>query len=128
MELHASGEDYLAAVLILQKRKGMVRSIDLARHLGVSKPSVSHAVALLEKGGFLRRNGACFLYLTQIGTEAAEKLLDRRRFFTSQLTAAGVDSRTAEQDACRIEHAISDENIQKLKASHLRPAPGGDLN
>ena len=100
MKLHASGEDYLEAVLILQKKKGMVRSVDLARHMGFSKPSISHAVSVLRNGGFL--------HLTDIGREVAEKIYERHQFFTKQLVASGVDQETAEQEACRMEHAISD--------------------
>lgn len=115
MKIHASGEDYLEAVLILQKKQGMVRSIDLARHMGFSKPSISHAVGVLRDGGFLTMDEDGFLHLTDIGREVAEKIYERHQFFTVQLVAAGVDRETAEQDACRIEHVISDTSFQKLK-------------
>ena len=115
MKLHASGEDYLEAVLILQKKQGMVRSIDLARYMGFSKPSISHAVGVLKNGGFLTVDDDGFLHLTVIGREIAEKIYERHQFFTEQLVAAGVDRETAEQDACRIEHVISDTSFQKLK-------------
>lgn len=110
-----SGEDYLEAVLILQKKNGIVRSVDLARHMGFSKPSISHAVKVLRDGGFLSVDEDGFLHLTDIGREVAEKIYERHQFFTEQLVAAGVDQETAEQDACRIEHAISDKSFQKLK-------------
>lgn len=113
--IHASGEDYLEAVLMLQKKNGMVRSVDLARHMGFSKPSISHAVGVLRDGGFLTVDEDGFLHLTDIGREVAEKIYERHQFFTEQLVAAGVDQETAEQDACRIEHAISDTSFQKLK-------------
>lgn len=106
MKIHASGEDYLEAILVLQKKMGMVRSIDLARHMGFSKPSISHAVGVLRDGGFLTMDEDGFLHLTDIGREVAEKIYERHQFFTEQLVAAGVDRETAEQDACRIEHAI----------------------
>ena len=115
MKIHASGEDYLEAVLILQKKQGMVRSIDLARHMGFSKPSISHAVSVLRDGSFLTKDEDGFLHLTDIGREVAEKIYERHQFFTEQLVAAGVDRETAEQDACRIEHVISDTSFQKLK-------------
>ena len=115
MKLHASGEDYLEAVLILQKKQGMVRSIDLARHMGFSKPSISHAVGGLKNGGFLIVDDDGFLHLTAIGREIAEKIYERHCFFTEQLIAAGVDPKTAEADACRIEHIISDESFSRLK-------------
>lgn len=115
MKIHASGEDYLEAVLVLKQEKGMVRSVDLARHMGFSKPSISHAVGVLRDGGFLTMDKDGFLHLTDIGREVAEKIYERHLFFTQQLIAAGVDQETAEQDACRIEHAISDTSFEKLK-------------
>lgn len=81
MKLHASGEDYLEAVLVLQKEKGMVRSVDVARHLGVSKPSVCHAVALLKDGGFLTMDEDFSLCLTDVGREVAESIYERHCFF-----------------------------------------------
>lgn len=115
MKIYASGEDYLEAILMLQKKSGMVRSVDLARHMGFSKPSISHAVGVLRDGGFLTVDEDGFLHLTDIGRETAEKIYERHRFFTEQLVAAGVDQETAEQEACRMEHAISDTSFQKLK-------------
>ena len=115
MKLHASGEDYLEAILVLHKKAGMVRSVDVARHLDVSKPSVCHAVATLRDGGFLTMDGDYFLHLTDIGREVAEQIYEKHRFFTERLIAAGVAPETSERDACRIEHVISDESFQKLK-------------
>ena len=115
-KLHASGEDYLEAILVLQKQKGMVRSVDMARHMGVSKPSVCHAVATLKNGGFLTMDDGFFLHLTNIGREVAEQIYEKHRFFTERLIAAGVDPETAEADACRIEHVISEESFRRLKA------------
>ena len=124
MKIHASGEDYLEAVLVLKQEKGMVRSVDLARHMGFSKPSISHAVGVLRDGGFLTMDKDGFLHLTDIGREVAEKIYERHIFFTQQLIAAGVDRETAEQDACRIEHAISETSFEKLKeqAKHAESA------
>ena len=115
-KLHASGEDYLEAILVLQKQKGMVRSVDVARHMEVSKPSVCHAVATLKNGGFLTMDDGFFLHLTNIGREVAEQIYEKHRFFTERLIAAGVDSEIAEADACRIEHVISEESFRRLKA------------
>ena len=115
MKLHASGEDYLEAILVLYKKMGMVRSVDVARHLEVTKPSVCHAVATLREGGFLTMDSDYFLHLTDVGREVAEKIYERHCFFTEQLIAAGVDPKTAEADACRIEHIISDESFDRLK-------------
>ena len=114
--LYASGEDYLEAVLELQKEKGMVRSVDVARHLEVTKPSVCHAVATLRDGGFLTMDSDYFLHLTDVGRKVAEQIYEKHRFFTERLIEAGVDPETAERDACRIEHVISDESFRRLKA------------
>ena len=122
MKLHASGEDYLEAILVLQKQKGMVRSVDVARHMNVSKPSVCHAVATLKNGGFLTMDDGFFLHLTNIGREVAEQIYEKHRFFTEHLIAAGVDPETAERDACRIEHVISEESFRRLKATEKAEA------
>ena len=116
MKLHASGEDYLEAILVLHKKMGMVRSVDVARHLDVSKPSVCHAVATLKEGGFLTMDEDSFLHLTDVGREVAEKTYEKHCFFTRLLVEAGVEPKTAEQDACRMEHAISDDSFQKIKS------------
>ena len=118
MKLHASGEDYLETILVLQKKLGMVRSVDVARHMEVSKPSVCHAVATLRDGGFLMMDEDHFLHLTDVGREVAENIYERHCFFTEQLIAAGVDPKTAEADACRMEHAISEDSFQHLKVKH----------
>lgn len=117
MKIYASGEDYLEAVLVLQKKKVMVRSVDLARHMGFSKPSISHAVGVLKNGDFLTVDEDGYLNLTNAGREVAEKIYERHQFFTEQLVAVGVDRETAERDACRIEHVISEEAFEKLKTS-----------
>ena len=117
MKLYASGEDYLEAILVLKNKLGMVRSVDVARHLEVTKPSVCHAVATLRDGGFLTMDSDYFLHLTDVGREVAEQIYEKHRFFTDRLIAAGVDPETAERDACRIEHVISDESFQRLKAA-----------
>lgn len=118
LKLHASGEDYLEAILILHNQKGAVRSVDVARHMDVSKPSVSHAVTTLRDGGFLTMDEDYFLHLTDLGREVAEKIYERHCFFTEKLIAAGVDEQIAERDACRIEHVISEESFRKLKIAN----------
>ena len=118
MELHASGEDYLETILVLQKKTGLVRSADVARHLEVSKPSVCHAVATLKKGGFLLMDGDHFLHLTDVGREVAEQIYEKHRFFTDRLIEAGVDPETAERDACRMEHVISQESFEHLRDAY----------
>lgn len=117
-KLRASGEDYLEAVLMVQQKTGLARSVDVARQMGVSKPSVSHAVGLLKEGGFLTMDGDGFLHLTAIGLEVAERIYERHRFFTQHLIGAGVDPVIAEQEACRMEHTISQESFQKMKAAY----------
>jgi len=118
VKLYASGEDYLETILILHREMGMVRSVDVARHMDVSKPSVCHAVAVLQEGGFLAVDGDHFLHLTEQGRIIAEKIYERHRFFTDRLIEAGVDPKTAESDACRIEHVISDETFRRLKEKY----------
>ena len=115
MKLHASGEDYLETILVLQKKLSIVRSVDVARHMEVTKPSVCHAVATLRDGGFLMMDEDHFLHLADVGREVVEKIYERHCFFTEQLITAGVDPKTAEADACRIEHVISDESFDRLK-------------
>lgn len=116
MPLTSSLEDYLKAILVLHKKHGNSRGVDVADYLGVSKPSVSRAVKELTKSGhIIKKDGA--LYLTQQGRQYAEQICERYPFFTARLVDAGVDRKTAEQDACSIEHAISAEPFQKLKYS-----------
>ncbi len=115
MKLHASGEDYLETILVLQKKLGMVRSVDVARHMEMSKPSVCHAVATLRDGDVLTMDEDHFLHLTDVGREVAEKNYERHCYFTEQIITAGVDPKTAGADACRIEHIISDESFDRLK-------------
>ena len=122
MKLHASGEDYLETTLVLQKKLGIVRSVDVARHLEVSKPSVSHAVTTLKEDGFLTMDDDFFLHLTDLGQEVAEQTYEKHRFFMDLLTEAGVDPASAEQDACRMEHVISQKSFE-----HLRDAYNSNL-
>ena len=118
MKLHASGEDYLEAILVLQKKTGMVRSVDVARHMEVTKPSVCHAVATLRDGGFLTMDSDYFLHLTDVGREVAEQIYEKHCFFTDRLIAAGVDPETAEREACRMEHVISQESFERLRDTY----------
>ncbi len=124
MKIHASGEDYLEAILILQKQMGesAVRSVDLARHMGFSKPSISHAVGVLRDGGFLTMDKDSFLHLTVEGRKIAERIYERHRFFTQWLIDAGIDPETAEQDACRMEHTVSQESFEQIRnAYQIKP-------
>lgn len=115
MQLHASGEDYLEAILVLKKQKGEVRSVDLARYKGYTKPSISHAVSILRKGGFLKMDQVGYLHLTDAGQEVAEKIYERHCFFKNQLVRVGIAPEIAEQEACQIEHIVSEETFQKMK-------------
>lgn len=116
--LYASGEDYLEAILVLKKQKGMVRSVDVARHLEITKSSVCNAVATLRDGGFLTMDSDYFLHLTDVGREVAEQIYEKHRFFTDRLIEAGVDPETAERDACRMEHVISQESFERLRDAY----------
>lgn len=118
MTLHTSGEDYLEAVLMLKQKHGMVRSIDLARHMGVSKASVSHAVTALRKGGFLIMDEDYYLHLTEAGQKTAEEIYERHQFFTQRLIAAGIDPETAEKEACKMEHTVSQESFECIKEAY----------
>lgn len=115
MKIHASGEDYLEAILILQKQMGESGSVDLARHMGFSKPSISHAVGVLRDGGFLAVDREGYLHLTDVGKDIAEKIYEKHLFLTGMLVNAGVSKEVAERDACKMEHSISDESFKKLK-------------
>ncbi len=110
----------MEAVLILQKKLGMVRSVDVARYMEVSKPSVCYAVGTLREGGFLTTDENHYIHLTDLGRDVAEKIYERHCFFTYQLISVGVNPQTAEVDACRMEHAVSDESFQKLKEHAMR--------
>ena len=114
-KLLESGENYLETILILiQKGKG-VRSIDIAEQMGFSKPSISRAVGILKADGYIEVDSGGFISLTDSGYEIAEKIYERHRVLTRFLIKLGVNEVTAAEDACRIEHDISDESFQKLK-------------
>ena len=120
MRLQESGEMYLETILILSQRQRFVRSIDVADYMGFSKPSVSRAVSLLKQGEYITVDREGFLYLTEAGREVAEKIYERHTVLTEILTGLGVSPEVAEQDACRIEHDISDETFAKMKEHLLR--------
>lgn len=126
MKLHSSGEDYLKTIFVLWKEKGYVRSMDVAERMGVSKPSVSHAVKLLRKGGFLEMRDDYTLHLTKLGQELGERLYERHQYFAGKLTDAGVDSDTAKAEACRMEHTVSEDSFKKLKGQNQMICPFAD--
>ena len=119
MTLHESGEDYLEAILKLREEKGQVRSIDVAGELGVTKPSVSVAMKKLREAGHITMDENGLLSLTDQGEAVAQRIYERHRILTQLLMGLGVDEATAAQEACKIEHHISDDTFQKMKA-HLQ--------
>ena len=115
MALHQSGEDYLEAILELKESKGMVRSIDVAHHLGYSKPSVSRAVSILKENGYITVDDASHLELTGEGKSVARDISERHRLLTDWLVSLGVPEEIAAEDACKIEHDLSPETFACLK-------------
>ena len=115
MTVRESGEMYLEAILVLAKRSGYVRSIDVSEYLGYSKPSVSRAMGILREGGYIlvEKDGA--ITLTDSGKKLAETIYERHTVLSELLIRLGVDEKTATDDACRIEHVISDESFQAIK-------------
>jgi Mn-dependent DtxR family transcriptional regulator len=114
--IRESGEDYLETILIIGSRKGYVRSVDIAEELGYSKPSISRAVSVLRKGGYITVENDGEITLTEAGKELAERVYHRHKtikiFFRDFL---GVSPETAEADACKTEHALSEETFEKLR-------------
>lgn len=115
MQIHESAENYLETILMIQNEKGMVRSIDVARHLEFSKPSVSRAMSLLKNNGYITMDPDGLLHLTDSGREIAERIYERHCLLTKWLVMLGVDEETAANDACRMEHDISAVTFQKMK-------------
>ncbi len=115
MQLQESGEMYLEAILVLTKKLSAVRSLDVAEYRNFSKPSVSRAVKLLRDGGYITVDENGYLSLTDVGREVAEKIYDRHRVIEGCLLKLGVDAQTAAQDACRMEHVVSDTTLEALK-------------
>ncbi len=114
LQIQESGEMYLEAIYVLSK-KGGVRAIDVGEYLGYSKPSVSRAMGLLKNGGYVTADEKGFLALTEIGLETADKIFERHTLITGFLIRLGVDRETAAEDACRIEHCISDTSFEAIK-------------
>ena len=119
MSLHESAEMYLETIYTLSLTKAHVRSVDVAEAQNYSRPSVSRAVGLLKKDGYLLMDDDGFLRLTELGSNTAEKIYERHRILTAALKALGVDEESAAEDACRIEHVISDKSLAAIKA-HMK--------
>ena len=115
MSVHESGEMYLEAILVLSKKNGFVRSIDVSEYLGYSKPSVSRAMGILRSGEYIVVDKDGAITLTQTGQEIAEKIFERHTVLSKLLMSLGVTEETAVEDACKLEHAISDESFQAIK-------------
>ncbi|MBE6967682.1 MAG: metal-dependent transcriptional regulator [Ruminococcaceae bacterium] len=118
MSLKESGEMYLESIYVLCKSKNSVRSVDVAEHMNYSRASVSRGVGLLRKQGYLEMDADGFITLTAEGAEMAEKIFERHTVITNILIAMGIDAQTAAEDACRIEHVISEETFNGLKAHY----------
>ena len=115
MSLQESGEMYLEAIYVLTKENPHVRSIDVCEYMSYSKPSISRAMGLLKKGGYIEIDGDGYITLTEAGLEVGQKIYERHNVLTKLLLHLGVDSETAISDACKIEHVISDESFNALK-------------
>ena len=120
MTVRESGEMYLEAILVLAKKSGYVRSIDVSEYLGYSKPSVSRAMGILREGGYIlvEKDGA--ITLTDSGKKLAETIYERHTVLSELLIRLGVDEKTATDDACRIEHVISEESFQAIKQYYYK--------
>lgn len=120
MTVRESGEMYLEAILVLAKKSGYVRSIDVSEYLGYSKPSVSRAMGILREGGYILMEKDGAITLTDSGKKLAETIYERHTVLSELLIRLGVDEKTATDDACRIEHVISDECFQAIKQYYYK--------
>ncbi len=129
MKILRASEDYLEAMLMMQQRHGYIRSIDIAEYLGVTKPSVSYTTKRLKENGYITMDKDGLITLTDSGLAIANKMLDRHHTLTRFLMALGIDERTAEQDACKMEHDISQQTYEAIcthAKTHFK-LPEGDL-
>ena len=115
MRLQESGEMYLESIYVLSKAQGTVRSIDISEYMGYSKPSVSRAVNLLKNGGYIVMDKDNLITLTDSGLEIARKIFERHTLLANLLIRLGVSEKTAAEDACKLEHAISDESFEAIR-------------
>ena len=119
MALHESAEMYLETIYVLSKTLPRIRSIDIVEHIGYSKPSVSRAVGLLKNGGYIEVDENGYITLTDEGRFVAEQMYERHTILTEVLTRLGVDAETAAEDACKIEHVISNKSFEAIK-QHIK--------
>ena len=122
MKIQKSAEDYLETMLMLQEERGYIRSIDVADHMGVTKPSVSYAVKRLRENGFITMDPDGPLHLTETGLAIAKRIFERHEMLIRVLTALGVSPETAREDACKIEHDLSDETFAAIR-KHIGTLP-----
>lgn len=120
MQIHESSEDYLESILMLKERKGFVRSIDIANELDYTKASVSIAMKKLRENGYIAVDGEGNLTLLEPGREIAERIYSRHRLLTHFFIQLGVDEKTAAEDACKAEHILSEQTLEKIRESALR--------
>ena len=120
MQIHESAENYLETILVLKEEKGVVRSVDIAQRMAFSKPSVSRAVGLLRGNGYITVSPDGWIELTETGLPLAQRIYERHKLMSGWLESLGVSPETASQDACRMEHGISEETFEKLKAHILK--------
>ena len=118
MAFQESGQMYLETIYVLLQKSDNIRAIDVGAYLGYSKPSVSRAIGILKKGEYITVDSNGYIALTQKGKEIAEQLYDRHEILSSMLIALGVDEKTATEDACRMEHVISDESFLAIKSHY----------
>lgn len=115
MPIQESGEMYLETIHVLSKNGGSVRSIDVSEHMGYSKPSVSRAIGILRNNGYITVDRSGYITLTETGRKHAEKIFERHTIISEFLRSLGVDDETAAEDACKMEHIISDASFQAIK-------------
>ncbi len=115
MSLQESGQMYLESIFVLSRKRDAVRAVDVCEYMGYSKPSVSRAMGLLRQGGFITVDRDGFISLTDAGREVAEKMYERHTLLTALLVRLGVDETTAAEDACKIEHNLSDQSFAAIK-------------
>ena len=124
MKILESAENYLEAILMITEEKGLCRSIDVVHKLEFSKPSVSHAMSLLREGGYVTMDAEGWLHLTDSGLEIATRIYERHQLLTAWLTQIGVPPEIAAEDACKLEHDVSNETFACLKAHIQKTMPG----
>lgn len=120
MEIHESAEDYLETILILKERSGLVRSIDIATEMNYSKPSISVAMKKLRENGYIEMDKEGFITLTDSGYKIASSIYNRHKVLTAFFVSLGVNQETAAEDACKIEHDLSEETFQKIKEHAMK--------